>query len=432
MEINKRISLVLVIFFGTLNLLAAQDTVTEPAAPAAGTTALPDQSAETVSQAENLSYYIVETDNGIRFIQHIEWKPVQYVYRYEIIVEQIDQTNGKLYTEIVREFTEQNSIEISIPAGNYRYKIRVYNLLNKLDGESNWQEFDVFLAIQPDLESFSPRNYYLDDPIDGWITIFGNNFVENAEIFLLSKSSGGKSSAAAKRIVPLEKKFNPSGKEVEVRFREQDLATGDYDIVIQNPGGLDDSAGTLTIAFQKPVDLNISAGWTPMKFFNYKSSSDEYTPLIDESIDTKYFLTISARISFIPIKKSFGYFGIELSPFINSFSNEKSDGYTINGYVAGSHLNLLYQKPFIKKKLVGNVRIGAGVSTFYNLYIDYGNGLESDPLDTWFVSADVGLSLQYFITKQLFVDLGVDYQQNFANQLFSGFLRPGLFLGWQF
>jgi len=430
MENKKFISLVFLMLFGVLSFIAAQAVL--PAVDS-GTGAVsqtePVSTVETISQSENLSYYIVETQEGVRFIQRIEWNAVQYVYRYEIIVEQVDAANK--YIEVVKDFTEVNFIEISIPAGKYRYKVRVYNLLNRLEGESNWQDFEVFLAIQPNVETISPRMFYLDEEGATVITVTGKNIVENAELFLMTRNVPGKTQSTT-RIAPSQKKIDPSGGVAELVFNDLDLKIGMYDVIVQNPGGLKSSMGPFTIAFQKPIDLNVAIGWTPMKFLNYMSSSDANYDVVNDVLNHMYYFSTSLRVTFIPIKKSYGYFGIELAPYVAYFSDKKSEGYTVEGFFTGAHLNMVYQKHFIKRKLVGNARIGAGLSSFYDLQVDYGTGLVSDPINTWFYSANVGLSLQYFITKTIFVDVGADYQQNFPASMPHGLIKPGIFVGWQF
>ncbi|MCL2705614.1 MAG: hypothetical protein FWE72_05345 [Spirochaetaceae bacterium] len=425
MENKKRIIFVFLMLFGILSFIAAQVALpaTEP-----NTASETTQQPETISQSENLSYYIMETETGVRFIQRIEWNPVDYVYRYGIIVEQKDSANK--YTEVVSDFSDENSIEISIPAGTYRYKIRAYNLLNRLEGESNWQEFEVFLAIQPEVNNFSPGRFYLDEEGATVITITGRDFVERADVFLVSRPVQGKTQTTT-RLSPAQKKIDPSGESAELIFDDIDLKIGMYDVVVQNPGGLKSSSGPFYISFQKPVDLNISIGWTPMAFFNYMPSTDKNFEVVNDALDIPYFLSASMRIAFVPIKKSYGYFGLELAPYASYFTNKKSEGYTVEGFFMGGHVNLIYQKHFIKRKLVGNVRMGGGVSMFYNLEVDYGNGLVSDPFDTWFFSTNVGVSLQYFVTKKVFVELGADYQHNFPESMSYGVVRPGIFVGYQ-
>ncbi|MCL2480483.1 MAG: IPT/TIG domain-containing protein [Spirochaetaceae bacterium] len=431
MENKKHISLVFLMLFGILSFLAAQTGVTATA-PAPANEPVPQ--VESISQSENLSYYIVETEEGVRFVQRIEWNPVEYVYRYEAIVEQRDASN--VYKEILNESTEVNFVEISIPAGRYRYKIKVYNLLNRLEGESTWQEFEVYLAIQPVLDSFSPGRFYLDEEGTTVITITGKDFVENAEVFLVTRPVPGKTQESV-RLTPSQKKIDPTGRVAEASFSDLDLKIGMYDVVVQNPGGLRSSAGPFYISFQKPIDLNISIGWTPMKIFNYMSDSSETNEharyvATNEFMDYIYYYGLSMRFTFIPIKKAFGYLGVELAPYISSFSGNESDGYAVEGFLTGANVNFVYQKHFIKRKLVGNARLGGGISMFYDLKISYDTGLISDPFTTWFYSANVGLSLQYFITKKVFVDIGADYQQNFSGSMPSGLIRPGIFFGYQF
>ena len=433
MEKNKRISFVFLMLFGTLCFLAAQTTL--PATDPAASTGQPSKEAaasqgEAISQSENLSYYIVETTEGVRFIQHIEWDHVQYISRYEIFLEQQNPAD-KSYKQVLNEFTEVNFVEVSIPAGKYRYKLKIYNLLGKLDGESSWQDFEVFLAIQPTVETFTPKNFYLDEEAPTSIIVTGKNFVEAADVFLVTSAVPGKAQGSVTKISPAQKIIDPSGQSVELIFDEVDLKSGLYDVVVQNPGGLKDSGGPFNIAFQKPLDLNVAIGWTPLIMFNFMSTSNDNYGVVNDFFESIHFLSATIRVTFIPIKKAYGYFGIELAPYASYFSDGK-DGYTFEGFFAGTHLNLVYQKHFKKRKIVGNLRMGGGLSTFYDLKVEYSGGLVSDPINTWFFSSNVGLSLQYFIDKNMFIDVGADYQYNFTEGMSNALIRPGVFIGWQF
>ncbi|ULQ59478.1 hypothetical protein K7I13_13535 [Brucepastera parasyntrophica] len=416
---DKRFSagLFAVLFF--LSFRLAAQTASGTPAPAEG-----DVPAETA--AEKQAYYIEETEEGWRFIQMLEWPRQSHVRRYEIIVERQDDESRE-YTEFLRESVETNYIEISIPAGEYRYRLVVYNLLNRADGESDWLHFSVFRAIQPELENFAPRNYYLDETFDRSMVLSGDSFVEGAEIFLIEQDVPGEPVAGdirrRRKIFPVEKTIDSSQRRAEVVFGDA-MQSGSYDVVVQNPGGLWSSAGTLTVKFQKPVDFNISAGYAPMILL-YGSDMSTY-------FEKRFYpLGANIRMSLVPIKKTYGYFGFEIDGYWNFIKNE-ADGYTVSTHLIGGHFNLLYQKPLIPKRLVLNVRAGGGVFAFLNMYFDFGGGLESEPLNTWFPTAGGGLSLQWFVFKRLYADLGVTYMHFFSKEMPSGYLLPVISVGWQF
>ena len=233
----KSISFLFIILFIAIGFSAAQDLLT-------GIAPLLNSDNRYIYQAEN--YYIVETREGIRFIQRLRWYPMEYVYRYEVIIEQQDQISG-VFKEIVNESTEESFIEVSLSAGRYRYKVKVFNLLDRPDGESDWQDFEVFRAIQPRVDSFTPRNFYLDEESTRTITISGQNFKENAEIFLVPRRIETIIGISASGIFPDKKKVFSSGELLEISFKDADLSTGIFDIIVRNPGGLMDSAGPFNI-----------------------------------------------------------------------------------------------------------------------------------------------------------------------------------------
>ena len=376
------------------------------------------------------SYFIRETEEGIRFIQKIDWDPVDNVLRYEVVVEQ-RYGNSERYNEVIRESVEDPFIEVSIPPGDYRFKVLVYNLLNRLDGESDYLYFNVFRAVQPFIGEITPGNIYMDEDQARRVTLIGDNFVLGAKIFLVPVREGAVNNSENQRgvLVPAQLKYSDIGDTVELIFNEQDLLINNYRIVVVNPGGLTSTYESLSIKFQKPWDINVSAGYAPMiPLFAASSDGNDLKTVLDTPF---YPIGFTAKVSYLPYKQVFGYFGLELAPFFNYISSE-SDTYILSTSIFGGTLSFLYQKPILPKKLFFNARIGGGIASYLGMHFDYKNGIESEPMSTWFPIVQVGVSGQYFIYKKLFVELGVDFKIFFAKDMPIGYLSPSLTGGWQF
>jgi len=119
---NKNLLLLLIALFFISRPLWAQD---EPQDVAQG-------------EAQSAGRYVIEQ----RYMKQISWKGDEYTRKYEVVVERIE---GETNTVILREFTEKATLQISLPPGNYRYRIIPYDYLNQTGEPSEW----VTLEIKP-------------------------------------------------------------------------------------------------------------------------------------------------------------------------------------------------------------------------------------------------------------------------------------------
>lgn len=418
--------LLLLLIFSTGFFAYAQANNSQPQAD------LPDavlDTSGTVNPQEASSYFIRETEEGVRFIQRIEWEPVNNVLHYEVIVDQ-RYGNSDRYNEVIRQSVEKPFLEVSIPPGDYRFKVRVYNLLNRLDGESDYLYFNVFKAVQPLIRGMTPDHFYLDESQPRRITLLGDNFVLGAKIFMAPSREGSTDISETQRgaVIPADIRFSDLGDSVELIFNEQDLLINNYRIIVVNPGGLSSTYDYLTVRFQKPFDINVHAGYAPLIPLSAGSLHNTYYDVFN---NTFYPIGFTAKASFIPYKQVFGYLGVEVSPYYNYVKTDK-DTYIAQTNIIGATLFFLYQKPFFGKKLVLNARAGGGFASYLNMYFDYKNGIESEPMNTWFPAAEAGASVQYFVYKKAFVELGLNMKLFFADEMPTIHLGPVLTAGWQF
>jgi hypothetical protein len=74
--------------------------------------------------------------------------------RYAI---EVEQENSPGYWTTIQTFeTEETSAELSLPAGDYRFRISTYNVLGKIAAVSDWMPFKIRPAKQPAAEKLSP------------------------------------------------------------------------------------------------------------------------------------------------------------------------------------------------------------------------------------------------------------------------------------
>lgn len=362
---------------------------------------------------EEKDYYMEETDEGIIFVQKLTWDESEYALRYNIIIEK--QTESGVWEEVDTFSTDTNSLEVSLFAGTYRYKILVYNLLDRLELETEWFEFIILQAMQPIIEDFSPALIYLDEENTGLFRLEGENFLEDT-IFTLELPNFPERTLIG-TLVEID------DKRVEVQFDIDAIDVGNYTFITKNPGGLTGKIDPFVVNFLKPYDLNVTLGYTVA-----------WTPPSDISklFDTAFLpLGFSARITFIPVKKTFGSFGVELSVY--GFRMQKEvDTYEVSANVLPFSLNFVYQLPIIKKRLVLDTHAGIGLTLFHDLKFDFGNDIVSPPQNVFGVTANVGASLQFYLLNRFYIEAGADYMFTVLMDAVFQMVTPSISVGWQF
>jgi hypothetical protein len=360
--------------------------------------------------------YSGHAGEGPPFIQRLSWKKDEYACRYEVMVERRESSG---YEEALRELTGEAFIEVSLRPGDYRYRIRVYDLLGRPGETSGWIDFQILPALQPELRSFTPQDFDLNGPAERTLTLEGLNLLEGAEACLRSREADGPP------IIP--RRFIPSaaGYTAHLVFETAQLRPGDYAVYIKNPGGLETSLGTFRVIASRAaagffdLGISVSAAWAPL-FPLYGRLND--------FLDTRVFpLGASARIEFIPgsLRWAAGSLGMELAPFWHYLS-ARPGGSDMSAQLAGIQANLLFRKPLAGDRLVLNLRLGAGLFSLRNFYLEGGAYTMTAPVSTTRPSAGAGISLMWFFTETFFAHAGADYLHCFFVGAPSGYAQAVL------
>ena len=364
-----------------------------------------------------------ETEGGLFFMQRLTWEEARYAIRYQVLLERKRETTG-VYTEVLRRNLDagETFIDISVPAGEYRFMVYSFNILGLLDSQSDWEYFVVLQALQPSVVNFSPNAFYFDRLTPRNLILEGENLVPEAEIYLESRSVLTES--GEKLIInPSEILRNELGETARLIFNEEDLIAGVYDIVVVNPGGLITRAGPFSIALAKPYDINLSLGYTPLgTIFGQK----DY--FLDHFILP---LSFSARGSFIPFKMDIGNLGAEISPFWAKITSDK-DGFKTSAHLVAVNLSALFQYWIIRRELSVNGRAGFGFAGIFNYTFTFETGETWDSINTAAFSLNLGASVQWMFYKQIFAEAGLDYIHIIHKEIPMGLIRFGLFGGYQF
>ncbi|MDR2210904.1 MAG: hypothetical protein LBO65_05465, partial [Spirochaetaceae bacterium] len=142
-----------------------------------------------------------------------------------------------------------------------------------------------------------------------------------------------------------------------------------------------------------------------------------------------YPLGVLGRVSIVPIKRLWGWIGLELSPQYTSLKT-RSGKYNLTGQMLGLYANGLFQKWMRDYTLAVNLRLGGGINSILGMEFDHRDGSHSKKTSTLLMTVNAGASVQWFVWKSLFIEGGVEYVQLISLQGDpSGFIRAAASLG---
>ncbi len=194
-------------------------------------------------QEANYRHY-TDRNGNIVFAQKLTWQRYENIDHYRIEIEEISKTSRR--AKVLDKTTEENSIEVNLPAGTYRYRISIYNVLGNLETKSDWKEFEIFKATQPKISSISPENVEIEKDAEDkrkTLGLAGENLLRQSKYRI--EDEGGMSEGKVE---------TADGNSASVTFDFQGFPAGEYKLTVKNPGGLESEATfTLTIKEPEPV-----------------------------------------------------------------------------------------------------------------------------------------------------------------------------------
>jgi hypothetical protein len=354
--------------------------------------------------------YRIEPDK--RFVQILRWAGQEDVLYYEV---EIEKQAGEGWEKAVTEKTESSPFEVSLEPGIYRWQVRACDVLARPREASGWIPFEVLTAKQPVLARFSPEVFYVDEDVAWVLNLFGDNLTGGIEISLVGPQG---------RIIrPGTITAERPEEEVRLVFSYEHLEVGEYTVHAVNPGGLTADLGIFKIAFKKPVDINISAGYRPMVSLYGR---------INELLETNFFpIGAYSRLSLMFLKRRWGYMGVEIEPSW-TYLMVTQDDYKVLAQMPGGTFYGVYQKWFSNRVMALNFRIGGGVYSVLDYHFVFSTG-ETEPLTVLIPVVAAGASFQWFVRKPFFVEAGLDFTHLITvDNPSPGYFRPFAGAGWQF
>lgn len=373
----------------------------------------------------------------------------KYVQHYTIEIQVYDHKQKDYVRERIVE-TQDASTQIKLlprlTRGEYRYRVISYDLINRPQTTSNWQEFSIIKAQSPQITNITSSveggdTVYLEEANDGIFTVTGHNLyapqsqnqgqqdkTQEQNLYATEYLLVGHN----KTLTPVVLETDEKGHKIKLQFDMDDLGLGEYHLVATDKSGLkssvDESAkNDITVKYKKWLDFDISLGYAcPITLGD--STFLDYTD-IKAWVQSGYI-----RASLLPIKRSFGYLGVGL---FGTYSRAKStlDFYDIESTLITAHFNFIYQYAFRhsrRQTFTFEAHIGAGLTSIRDLAFSFANGFTSEALNSTNPSVQVGLVLQAYLTRKLFLECGADYVMAFLSDMSLSFVTPTAGLGWQF
>ena len=420
-SVRKRWLLILTLFLYAVVVNAQElSDYNEDTALQDGVTVSNPETADTILEP---SFRLSESDSGALFVQTLTWERARYAVRYTVVLERRNEATG-IWAEVLRRIVSADftHMDVSVPAGQFRYMVSSYNILDQLDNQTSWEEFTVIQALQPSIVSFFPPVFYLDRQTPRILTITGENLLPESDIYLIHKTFLDENGEPP-LLIPRELHRNELGETARLIFDDEDLVAGSYEIYAKNPGGLETRFGDFVIAVAKPYDINASGGYAPMlALFGQK-----------DYFLSNIFIPVSfiARASFIPFKWSFGNLGAEISPSWFYISSDQNNVKT-SAHLLTVHVGALFQYWLIPKLVSVNARAGIGVGGIFNYHFVYDTGSKGNSMSVAAFSYHLGASVQWLAYKQIFVEGSLDFTQVARKEIPMGFVRFGICGGYQF
>lgn len=364
------------------------------------------------------TYYVTEDEKGNQTLfQTFSWEKDDNVFKYEFIMEHL--VRGK-YVEIEHKELQENSIDLSLVSGTYRYKLLAYNYLGFLEVETEWIPVEIVKAYQPKIYDVSPGTIFLEEEQDGIYTVTGSELSSTTE-YSFSKNMKNQDGRIKAEIIEFDDKHKNKAK---IKFDPEILDVGKWTLVAKNIGGLRDFKQDVIIKWKKAVDLDVSAGYAPVFFIA--------SPEIKNYFSTQQMWFVpEVRVNFFPMKKRYGYFGVGFSGCFSGL-NYDAGTYDLKSLFFTGNLDFVYQRYFKEKKFCIDLHAGVGVVGFTGLHFEFPHNIESDSLTSINVSGNVGVAFDYYILKRLYVELGCDFTYAFMKDMNLMFIQPQASVGWQF
>ena len=418
-----------------------QNELEVPAEPASETPASAEEAADGVDHAspryeisaiedaaEGKNYYITrDENNNFSFVQKLSWNKISDIKHYHITIEKNSEAG---WTPVLEKDLNENKIEVSLPAGNYRFQIGVVNLFDQLEKSSDWKFFEVLKATQPKIEAMQTDSLYLNSKkATGLFTLRGENLTEST-IFTMEQRNSDPPKILYGRIASI----SPDGQSADVQFDLAEISEGKYEIYAQNPGGLSVISKTINIKNKK------ERKWRFLASLNYAFPFTFYDGTLNKYTAQPFYpISGGARLEIISFHTSVGDIGFGTGGYFSRLQND-TDRVSMKGYFVNTLWYLVYQRQLIPEKLCLDFHAGAGAAAlvdmrFENKALTPGtmfSVFSIPPFSSVGIAFGGGLGVQYYLGNHFYLEGNIDYIHAKFSDMNLGMVYPSLGFGGKF
>ena len=371
---------------------------------------------------EKKNYFLKETDQGVTLVQRLSWEELDDILGFEFELEQQNKRT-KVWRLIDKQTVEINYVDVSLTPGDYRFRVRVINLLGQKEEASEYRNFAIRIAYQPEVTAVTPQVINFDELEDQTLIVTGKNFHEETSFILTNNLTG-----SVLRGTITELKDN--GTHAVVAFEFMKINPGIYTFAAVDPSDLSAEKDNIIFRFQKPIDVFISGNYIFNGFIgNQVLAKKEY-------FNTNFAaLAGGIRLTVVPIKRFYGNFGFNFTGSGAALKN-KTDVYTLKAGLLFASLSAAYFVPIIKHRLVFDVHAGMGTAFLVNTQFTYNTTekITSDKAWYWGLTFNAGTALYIYVYKRLYLEINVDHiiPIRRGNGFPKYIIQPQFGIGWEF
>ena len=323
-----------------------------------------------------------------KYIQRIEWEGDENAWQYGIEIISEDAS-----VEPLTLTTEATFVTFTLPPGNYKYRISVYDLFGHIAVQSKWCVFTITKAVQPIIGDME-ENITVKKTNKVEIPVQLENVSDASKIVMINSETNEE--VVAEFEVETDK---DTGINIVDKLIVPKLPEGNWTVKVTNPGGKSIVSDNININLKKKdydfknVNFQLQGGY-PFLFGN----SD-----VLSFLDNLVKFNLGGRFSIAPINFGRNYFGFDV--FYN-FDNidYQNELLTIAVNLHTVQFSVLYQFELWKEHLYFDTRLGMGF-TFMDLFSSGGHG---DDFEKGYIYPAVNgsLAFMYRPVRYMNIELG--------------------------
>ena len=339
-------------------------------------------------QALESSVSETKASDSQKYIQRIEWEGDENAWQYGIEIISEDAS-----VEPLTLTTEATFVTFTLPPGNYKYRISVYDLFGHIAVQSKWCVFTITKAVQPIIGDME-ENITVKKTNKVEIPVQLENVSDASKIVMINSETNEE--VVAEFEVETDK---DTGINIVDKLIVPKLPEGNWTVKVTNPGGKSIVSDNINIKLKKKdydfknVNFQLQGGY-PFLFGN----SD-----VLSFLDSLVKFNLGGRFSIAPINFGRNYFGFDV--FYN-FDNivYQNELLTIAVNLHTVQFSVLYQFELWEEHLYFDTRLGMGF-TFMDLFSSGGHG---DDFEKGYIYPAVNgsLAFMYRPVRYMNIELG--------------------------